>query len=514
MRLPRLLKGDLTEECRLHPTKQSATINLTSLSTASLTLDESEPAVPVRAWVELYRGDDSIGIYRCTSPQIQYGNEQTVALEHGITSLGDELTDEGTDGAEIKITGTPLYILQALLGYQVTEMWQAGTAPNTGSYTISVTLSNVLSAVFDLCAKVYGYAYSYDFTTTPWTLNMVALESAPSCECRLSRNMSGVRISMDDNDLCTRVRSSKLSGGQMTADTASTWGIVSKALTIDAAATTEEATAYATAYLAEYKNPRVSAEITAIDLSDISGEPADTFAIGKLCRVALPDYNTTVEQRIVAVAYDDALNAPESCKLTLSTIPRNITLTVAALNKKIIGTSGTRGGGGVSGKSEPEILHTAIWQNKEDIQLRAWASDMSAAQAAIIVNAEQILLRVSKDGVISSINQSAEAIQITATRIDLTGYVTASQLSAALASVDSMIIGTLAVNSVGGSGATFGTLNATQTLIYQSETISKASKTVMTNVTAGLTKTLINDTWVVTDVNLTKSTSSMSYLSY
>lgn len=50
--------------------------------------------------------------------------------------------------------------------------------------------------------------------------------------------------------------------------------------------------------------------------------------------------------------------------------------------------------------------------------------------ASITVNAEAIETKVSKNGVISSINQSAEAVKINASKIELTGYVTVTDLSA------------------------------------------------------------------------------------
>ncbi|WP_434310160.1 hypothetical protein [Hominifimenecus sp. rT4P-3] len=51
---------------------------------------------------------------------------------------------------------------------------------------------------------------------------------------------------------------------------------------------------------------------------------------------------------------------------------------------------------------------------------------ISQAQASIIINTENIALKVSKDSIVSSINQSAEAISINANKINLNGIVTAN----------------------------------------------------------------------------------------
>jgi hypothetical protein len=73
-------------------------------------------------------------------------------------------------------------------------------------------------------------------------------------------------------------------------------------------------------------------------------------------------------------------------------------------------------------------------------------------------NADQILLRVEKNGVISSINQSAEQVQISASKIDLQGYVTVTDLSGS---------GTTIIN---GSNITTGTINSVTVHLSDSST--------------------------------------------
>ena len=60
---------------------------------------------------------------------------------------------------------------------------------------------------------------------------------------------------------------------------------------------------------------------------------------------------------------------------------------------------------------------------------------VSTAEATLTVQAGQISSKVSKDGVISEINQSAESVVIKASKINLSGYVTASQLEAEIANI-------------------------------------------------------------------------------
>lgn len=83
-----------------------------------------------------------------------------------------------------------------------------------------------------------------------------------------------------------------------------------------------------------------------------------------------------------------------------------------------------------------------------EMLLRATKSELNAvgervtkAEASIKLNTESIELKVSKDGVVSAINQTAEEIKIQAAKINLSGYVTASQLSATNASISNLTSG-------------------------------------------------------------------------
>lgn len=82
------------------------------------------------------------------------------------------------------------------------------------------------------------------------------------------------------------------------------------------------------------------------------------------------------------------------------------------------------------------------------VLLRATKSELNAvgervtkAEASIKLNTESITLKVSKNGVVSAINQTAEEVKIQASKINLSGYVTASQLSATNANISNLTSG-------------------------------------------------------------------------
>lgn len=330
MRHPRLLDSSLNELARLQPSRLSVTENLTPLSTAELTLPMGEATPVVRQFVELYDQNGSLGIYRVAAARTDYGQMQTVSLEHGICTLEDCTAPE-----EAELSGSMRTILTAILSWQHDVWWQLGDVDVQGIFSLSAGNQIALQALIDAAALCYGYALAFDQTTSPWTLHLRALPAEVTSECRLARNVSSVGIAWDESELCTRVTSPLLPGGYMDGPTAGEWGVISRPLDVTEDATAEAAAQLAAEYLDAHKDPRISVEIDALELGALTGEPYDSFTLGGLCRVALPDWGVTAIERIVSAYRPDVYGAPEEVQLTLSTMVRSTQASLAGLRSSM-----------------------------------------------------------------------------------------------------------------------------------------------------------------------------------
>lgn len=85
--------------------------------------------------------------------------------------------------------------------------------------------------------------------------------------------------------------------------------------------------------------------------------------------------------------------------------------------------------------------------------------------AQIALNAQQIMLKVSKDGVISSINQTAEKIKIQAQKIDLVGLVNADELVSKFATITTLNATKAELNNLIATKATIESLNAVSAVV-------------------------------------------------
>lgn len=331
MRYPQLLDGSLRSLARLHPSRLSVTENLTPLSTAELTLPMGEATPMVRQFVELYDQNGSMGIYRVAAARTDYGQMQTVSLEHGICTLEDCTAPE-----EAELSGSMRAILATILSWQHDVWWQLGDVDVPGIFSLSAGNQIALQALIDAAALCYGYALAFDQTTSPWTLHLRALPAEVTSECRLARNVSSVGIAWDESELCTRVTSPLLPGGYMDGPTAGEWGVISRPLDVAEDATAEAAAQLAAEYLDAHKDPRISVEIDALELGALTGEPYDSFTLGGLCRVALPDWGVTAIERIVSAYRPDVYGAPEEVQLTLSTMVRSTQASLAGLRSSMV----------------------------------------------------------------------------------------------------------------------------------------------------------------------------------
>lgn len=136
--------------------------------------------------------------------------------------------------------------------------------------------------------------------------------------------------------------------------------------------------------------------------------------------------------------------------------------------------------------------------NSAQSDVNALTTRVSAAEASIKLNADNIELKVSKDGVISAINQTAETVKISASKIELTGAVTFSSFSSDLQSqingIDSDASDALAKanTAISDSAEALDTANSASsdasTAVSTANSASSTASTASTNASSALTK--------------------------
>lgn len=590
VRLPRLLNADMSEKARPVPSKLPMTIETYGVSTAQMTLGEDQPDVKLHDIFELFTIDGSVGLFRATNTAWTVRNSRVITLRHCRDTFADSVWKR-PDGTNLDYSGTVPDFLAEIISRQVIPYWQLGVCEDTSAWKKSGIYYTRLSDLLDeLEKKRKDYIFAYDFSTTPWTLNYVHVPG-DIAEFRLSRNVTGCKISYDDESLCNKLYmtwSVNTEDGRVksiltfeNSASQAVYGVIEK--TVDVKESDEpSAEAWAADYLATHGDPSVQISIDGGNFYALTGVALDNASRGKIARVALPDYGVTVMERVISIKYADALNEPHTITADLSNNSENVASTLAQIQKTASSGASAASEAGEEAAAEgrrarysegglsAEISETAseirselysadsnmrsvISQTASEIRTELWAADSklsstisqtateirtevsnaesglysaisqtaseirtevastesglrstisqtaseirsevasadSSIWSSVTANASSITSKVGKGEVISMINQTAETITISANRIDLSGYVTASELSATNANFSNLTSGTTKATAIKATLLQCDTFNIDNTN-YAPRTLkmgSTVSATVLSSANAAI----------------------------
>lgn len=343
VRLPRLLNTDLSEAGRLHPEAQNVTLNLIPLHRVTMTLAEDDLPVRMHDFAEVYTQNGSVGIYRATRITHTLRGKRQIELSHGLDVLSDS-----TFAVIEKYEGTVPAFLARIMAAQTqtvngTPFWQLGTVEDTNVWNKDIQYDNLMECLTEIARTEEDFWFTFDFTTWPWTLNFVRRNDSVLSEFRLSRNVGSCEIAYDDSTLCTRLHLSVTTENQTTVrdkdgvdhtftktsegyytynDTAARddYGVVVKTAGVDRkdVPTTADLQAWVDAYFARHNAPTLQITINGAELNRLTGVLIDEMHIGRICRVAVPEYGGTFNERIVSINYPDALRTPARVTVSLA----------------------------------------------------------------------------------------------------------------------------------------------------------------------------------------------------
>lgn len=462
MNLPRVKDGGAYTK-RLHPISMNVYQSLAPLSTCNMELPPMDE-VNTLDWVEIPTPDGKTEYYRVASVSTDMATgEKSVYLEHGACTLGDVLipetsvpkttTETSSSGADLveypeNKTDTIRNMLTYILSKQTTALWSVGTV--AADATIYMELGNF--TLLDCLSSMMDYIPDYQMefeqrSASDWRVNIKSRPSNPVCECRLSRNLKTCDISYSTANICTRVYSEFLPDGYKQIDSAvNTYGVHAETMMLNDNLSAPQKTAIIDSYLNHHCMPTVSIDISALELSQITGLDIDKFAIGQICRIAIPWLDITVDEVIIDKQYSDCYNNPESVSLTLANATPDLAIAMAAITSNA-GGAGASGRGGAAGRQkqtekEKKRFETHFDQTDEYFRLLATDTQWDAlghgevtAYGQLVVTSSSVQSVVSDiDGSgFSSITQLANSLELVVSKPTSTSNSAIKSASIALA---------------------------------------------------------------------------------
>ena len=475
VQLPRLLAQDLTERERLQPIAATLNLTLVGASDATITLPDAAPDVAVHDLISIYTQRGFNGIYRVTNVARNYKHQTELSLLHGIDILADSVWQE-----QIEFSGTIEAFLEELLAQQThlingVKPWVLGECEDTGDIKKTINYDRLSTLMEDLIEDGGLYYFVYDQTTFPWTVSLVQRPAGASSEFRLARNVHTASVTYNDADLATRLilsdnHRSKDGDEKITTNKTkiltydnlaaqAEWGVVIKTADIDTEDDIEaedytEADAWAADFLAKRAEPTVQIQIDGDELYALTGDAWDEISIGSICRVALPAYNRTFEERVISVTYPDLLSKPSHVTLALANALPKFSESITKLQDEMKKVAGG-GAGAARNAADPNELETwsqyvsyygaaldgtgiltlyesgidmdpvhgvTIHSLTEGVQSLYSYIQVESSRISLVVTGSGQTAGINVQGITNAINQSS--VTISADRVNLNGYVT------------------------------------------------------------------------------------------
>lgn len=320
-----LIRGSLNVQDTF--TAEKFALNLSERqSTATITVGPEAPVIGVGDWL---RDNDYPGngiVWRVKSVDEDFAsNTRTINCDHMINSLRDrimwgEVTPATITGNKKAEDCTAVQAVRYILKQQ--HDWVLGTLGYTKSAPYNFNGDDLFSALETVSSSLLDAWWSYDFSVYPFVLTIGKKESAITCEMRMDRNIRTLKKTIDRSRMFTRFypigkNNLKLSDKYVSKNE-DLYGVIAKVETDNSKDSKKKLTNWANERLNNHAEPQVTVTISGLELSASTGEPLDRLTLGRVCRVPLPEFSTTITERITKLSWADKIADPESVTITLA----------------------------------------------------------------------------------------------------------------------------------------------------------------------------------------------------
>jgi phage minor structural protein len=424
-----LLNGHtLTPKLIFQPEGMPLNLTENAVSTASMTLGPDAPEVKVDDWL-LDNVEPGKGIvWRVKGVDTTYETQtRTVQLEHVLATLRDELLFGEITTKAIAGSNTGTVSAERALRYVLSRqsIWTLGDFEFDRKLPYSFNNQTIFQALETICGTLDGWRWEYDLTALPFRLHVRKQRNEIGSELRMGRNLLTLKRTVDRSSMYTRfypvgARNMHIDGDYVSKNE-SAYGVVSKTETDQSITKKELLRAWAQDRLERHCEPNVTVTISALELAEATGEALDRFTLGYPCQVPLPEYGTTILERVTKLAWGDKLREPERVTVTLANQLNDVTNII----KQLSSSGGRNAGGGAKTQEED---HAWIVDTADHVGLVAEAIigrdgetvDWSRV-SSIIVDGEGIHQQVTKaqgDIIVANtrIDMNEQAITLEATR--------------------------------------------------------------------------------------------------
>lgn len=338
----------------------------------------------------------------------------TVQLEHVINTLKDrimfgEITPGMMAGNDKATVCTAEQAIRYILSYQ--SDWVLGDLQYNVANPYKFNGDTLFDALETVTKSLKDAWWAYDMTVYPFRLLIIKKNDDVFSEMRCGRNIRTIRKTVDKSGMYTRFypigKDDLHIDGDYVEMNSYQFGVISKVDTDASIDNKDELRRWAAEMLEIHSRPTVTIDVDGYELADATGEALDRLTLGRVCRVPMPEYSMTFEERIVSIQYPDKLRQPNVIRVTLSNSRTDVMKVIADAMKK------SSGGG-----------RKAAVQQKED---HAWFVDtdekVGMVAESIVGTGDGVWKRISSlvvdgEGIHAKVKKNEGDIVTAFTRID------------------------------------------------------------------------------------------------
>lgn len=268
-------------------------------------------------------------------------NTTTVSLEHAIGILKDtilfgDITTAKIAGKSTATEVTAKKAVQYILGKSAD--WTLGAFDYTDSNPYKFDGESLFDALETVTDSLNDPVWSYDFSSYPFKLNITKRDTGVDSELRANRNLRTITKSIDRSGMYTRMYpigkdDLHIDGDYVEKNTAA-YGVVAHVATDASLDTKKELKRWANQLLKKHAEPTVTIDVEGLELADATGEPLDRLTINRVCRIPLPEFGTTIQEKITRLSYADKVKQPESVKVTMANNRTDVTRIISDAIKR------------------------------------------------------------------------------------------------------------------------------------------------------------------------------------
>ena len=332
-----LLEGQSLNRARKIPL-EALNIQLKERDSTATMTPVDMTGIGVNSWVQSEDGPGAGSVWRVRSIRSDILTDTPqVQLEHMIGSLRDniifgEITPKVITGNSKATVCTADQAIRFILSHQ--DDWVLGNFDYPGvSNPYKFDGDSLYDALETVSNSLKDAWWSYNMSVYPFRLNITRKGNAVGSEMRAGRNLRTITRTIDKTAMYTRfypIGNNDLHiDGDYLEENSEIYGVISKVETDASITTKAELERFAMERLRDHCEPTVTVDVEGLELADATGEPLDRLQLGAYCRIPLPEYGTTILERIVSLNYPDALSNPESVRITLGNNRTDVTKIIA-----------------------------------------------------------------------------------------------------------------------------------------------------------------------------------------